>query len=638
MAEERDDAVSARTKSGVHWAIRPSGDLAVLSHPRVKWNIEAIQDGPEGMHSSTGLMADDGLVRFSDLRPGPARLRLSVTVTRLTGRRLRAWRSQELRFDLGNVAIPPDENPEPGLIPLPTGDVRKVLDEVPPNDSGYLVVLAGLKSQNPEHRGFHEVARRAARFHQAETFEWDGCHFGDLEQLLREGRPRFVLFVVPPELLDVNLHRRILLLAPGLDGDPFADFAFGYLTAKDGAALEALWARTEALHQHGLRSRIWQETAVTSQRKSFTVPGGIPEQAKATGFQGEHHYFAEIGSDPAVTEFARERLKKLEDASVICLTGNGDPQGIWLFNGQRNLDRSKHWPFDPAKVGQDPDGKMPRLTAAAFRTLRLQSPVIWSGTCHSGATSRVFVEGDIVSTFGRSETVPLYIMKPDESLALALLDAGAAALLVPIAANHGMSVSKEASFALSHGASLGEAVKSTWDDVFLQCGGSLKLSFEVPDKLPRRSGEHVMQGGGANRILIGDPALRPFKATPHPGETVRVQGTDVGFDVEVTLSGGFHAWDWDMFGTDRKNDWRIYARVQLDGLAPAEGHASFTATVEVFNENGQPCTHQLTHAVVEDWHGRRFLHLQANAPRAGLAYKARRAIFHVAPVRPRVPR
>ena len=44
---------------------------------------------------------------------------------------------------------------------------------------------------------------------------------------------------------------------------------------------------------------------------------------------------------------------------------------------------------------------MPRITAEAFRALHLPSSIVWSGACHTAATHRVFVESDIVSTFGR---------------------------------------------------------------------------------------------------------------------------------------------------------------------------------------------------------------------------------------------
>jgi hypothetical protein len=185
---------------------------------------------------------------------------------------------------------------------------------------------------------------------------------------------------------------------------------------------------------------------------------------------------------------------------------------------------------------------MPRILAGDFRALKLDRPVVWSGTCHSASTHRVFVEGDIVSTFGSSERTELYEMPLAESLGLSLIDAGAVALLAPIGANHGYAVDLETEFALANGASLGEIVKSTWDDVFLQARGELTLVLPEAGAPHSYDGEPVMQGGGVNRVLLGDPTLRPFAATAVPRERTTVQNVhDRSFDVVVEWDKGFHA-------------------------------------------------------------------------------------------------
>jgi hypothetical protein len=271
---------------------------------------------------------------------------------------------------------------------------------------------------------------------------------------------------------------------------------------------------------------------------------------------------------------------------------------------------------------------MPRITAAMIRSLALSDPIVWSGTCHSGATHRVYVEGDIVSTFGRADGTAEYLMPPEESLCLAFLDAGATALLVPIAANHGMAVRREQDFVFREGATLGEAVKATYDDVILQADGKLTLSEFGAGRPPSHRREPIMQGAGANRILIGDPALRPFAATAQPGRQVAVTRNAAGLEVVVSLSSGFHAEGWDMYGTDQSRDWRVFARVPLDAEDPS-GSPHATSTVVVHTPEGQPIPAVLRHAVVEDHHGRRFLHLQANGPRKAMSSQALEARFTV---------
>jgi hypothetical protein len=191
-----------------------------------------------------------------------------------------------------------------------------------------------------------------------------------------------------------NFQRRVLGISHGLDADLFADFAWGTYGARQGGALK-LWDRTAALHDQGLANQTWMEIAVTSGTTSFTYEDGASQLEQAAGFHGPHHYFAEVASDPEVLKFVDQHLPQLESASVISMSGNGDPQGIWLFSGNRNLDPAKHWAFDPARIGQDPEGVMPRITAERFRALRLHGPV--GGT----PLPTLLYVGDIVPRSGR---------------------------------------------------------------------------------------------------------------------------------------------------------------------------------------------------------------------------------------------
>jgi hypothetical protein len=488
----------------------------------------------------------------------------------------------------------------------------------PPQESrpaaAVAVVQAGLDPKNPEHARFAAVARAAATFHRAPApISFDGRSVDALRADLVAAAPDAVLMVVPPETLDVNLHRRLLLLSATLDDDLFPDFTFGYLTARDGAALEKLWKRTVRLHEKGLRSRVWHSTGVISKGKSYVYPNARSALEKAAGFTGENYYFGVVENDPDVLKFADRTLPRLEEAGVVEMSGNGDPQGVWLFADDRNLDASKHWPFDPAKVGHDPKGEMPRLLAPRFAKLDLDGAVVWSGTCHSAAPRRVFIEGDIVSTFGKTKGPTLYELKPKESLCLAILDAGAAAFLAPIAANHGLAAMREQETFVAAGASLGESVKATYDAVFLAAKGRLRLDFA--DQPGDGAGEKVMQGGGANRILIGDPTLRLCKPTPHPTEKTEIRrATGDAFVVTTTWQKGFHAAGWDMFGTDSARGACVSTRVAIDDVAPPRIKA-FTATVAATGADGVAMPYVFTHAEVETFAGRRYLHLQANAPR-----------------------
>ena len=492
---------------------------------------------------------------------------------------------------------------------------------------GHVIVRVSLEEGTPDAEGYRAAAAAAGAFHRAPVVSWDGEDFDALTDMLRRRQVSSAQFVLRPQTLDLVLHRRILLAAARLDDDWFCDLSFGYLTAEDGRGCQELWRRIERRHRDGVVQGTWWRASVTSNPSSLHYPSAAPATAAAAGLQGPHYYFSTRNQDrDAMIERA---LATLPDAQVAVFIGNSDPQGIWLFDGKRNLDRSLHWDYDPARVGEDPRGEMPRLTASRFRDLTLDAPVLWSGTCHSGAVHRVFVEGDIVSTFGRTERVTVHRLAPSRSLALSWLRAGAASMLVPLGANHGMSVSMEVDFALRNGASLGETIKSTYDDVLLACRGDLELDLPVDGAAHGRDG-YVMQGGGANRALIGDPLLRPFPAVTSPVEAVAAERTDGGLRVTVTRARGWHPRSWDMYRRSRGEDSRALVRVDLDALgltaaATRDAAVSVTATKPV--GAAAPC--RVTRSAVESHGGRRYLHLQANGSRADLDREPVTFVFDV---------
>ncbi len=505
---------------------------------------------------------------------------------------------------------------------------------------GLLVVALGAAPDPLERKRFTAVAKTIAAERKSPLLELATFDLARLESELRARLPESVLFVVPPTLLDVALHREVVLLSARLDEDVFADFSFGWFTARDGKALEALWRGTEETRRQGLSSRRWVTTFVTSGMKSTQYPGEQLALAHAGGFEEEAYAFAEIQSDPDCLAFVEKTLPRLEKAGVVTITGNGDPQGVWLFDGDRNLDPKLHWPYDPARIGEDKDGVMPRIRAARFAALKLDRPIFWSGTCHSAATHRVFVEGDIVSTFGRTGDGPggnpttptIYVMPADESMALGLLSAGAVALLAPIGANHGYAVDLEAEYALEHGASLGETIESTWNDVFLQARGAPKLVIPRAGVAQDAFAEPVMQGGGVNRALLGDPTLRPFEKVAHPSEQVRITKTGAGsFDVVVDWMRGTHIKSWNLYAADMQpGRKRVLAIVDVTELIPADVALRISATCAATGNGGESLPQvKLTHAEPEVDHGRRLLHLQAEGPEASLADRDVHALFHV---------
>jgi len=130
-----------------------------------------------------------------------------------------------------------------------------------------------------------------------------------------------------------------------------------------------------------------------------------------------------------------------------------------------------------------------------------------------------------------------------------------------------------------------------------------------------------MQGGGVNRVLLGDPTLRPFQATAVPRErTTLKNGHDQSFDghsfdVIIEWDKGFHTRSWNLYSATPAASRRIAARVLLDDVIPAQRAARISATLRVVVAKSEALEgFVLTHAEPEVFHDHRYLHLQASAP------------------------
>jgi hypothetical protein len=394
------------------------------------------------------------------------------------------------------------------------------------------VVVTHVAADDP----FHAVAERVAMHRKAEVLAFDPADLEPLRTALAERAPRFVTVVAKPEVIDTNFIRRFLMMSTKLDEDFFPDFAWGLVTGATAAdALKffegIVKAENVGLPKRFLRSFVTSQcSAAGDSGPSWLKKAGWITDALGLGYEDRG----------ALEEFAPAHLPDLAGRGLIQMTGCGDPERIWLFSDQRNMDRAKHWPYDPAKVGQNPGDEMFWIDAPMLAGLDLWPAVLTSGTCHCGSLDRVFVEGDIVSTFGTSEKVEVYRIPPGKSLGLAYLASGVTAAILPVGPNHGWRTNVEVCRMFATGAPLGEVMKSCYDELVLANGGEVKLGlYDEAGNDADHGIQAIMQGGAANRVLYGDPAFAPFpKVEGLASPVVRgpAKGPDgaLRFEVEVT--------------------------------------------------------------------------------------------------------
>jgi hypothetical protein len=195
----------------------------------------------------------------------------------------------------------------------------------------------------------------------------------------------------------------------------------------------------------------------------------------------------------------------------------------------------------------------------------------------------------------------------------AVLDAGAVAYVAPLGPNHGYRTLVEAQEAFEKRLALGDVLRSTYNDVAMSQGRAPVLDLYLPEggEVDRDRGE-IMAGGGANRVLYGDPSVSPFgREEVPPAVAVARESIEGGFVLRAERK---HRdwWSWDMFGGDGNN-----ARIRVVTPLGEKDPRTLVVSASATGAKGGPVEIRRLDAHVE-WHdGARLLHLQVAAPRGG---------------------
>jgi hypothetical protein len=257
------------------------------------------------------------------------------------------------------------------VIPAPAADGAQ--------DRGGYVVASAVSKEDP----YFEAAEKLAAHRKGTVIPFDPANLESLHKELASLQPRYVAVVAKPDVIDTNFVRSLLMMSARLDDDPFCDFAFGYITGGSAAVAVRFVEGMIRAEKEGLPKK-FINPYVTHGR---CVSGkGRDAWLENAGYDVRQLGFG-IGN-PKLDAFIESHLRDLEGNGLIRMTGCGDPERIWLFSDQRNRDRSKHWKYDPKKVGQNPDGEMFCLEASRLKKLNLYPAVLTSGTCHCGSLRR----------------------------------------------------------------------------------------------------------------------------------------------------------------------------------------------------------------------------------------------------------
>ena len=225
-------------------------------------------------------------------------------------------------------------------------------------------------------------------------------------------------------------------------------------------------------------------------------------------------------------------------------------------------------------------------------------------------------------------TVKVQRFDPARLFCLNLIDTGIAAYFAAVHPDFGIPVYQEMEYLLTTGASCGDTMKHTYDNVVMGEGGKRPSCprFEEGKPSPLRTPRDVMLYGTAARVLFGDPTAHPVdRVSPGPF-TISVEPQGTGYVARVqlvnplvkySLQDTFHS---HLSADKRQFNDRIYVRIPLPGgKTVVEGLQVHSARAE-----DKELTHELLASAVEELDGKTYLHVQVDFATRGYQISAMR--------------
>jgi hypothetical protein len=401
--------------------------------------------------------------------------------------------------------------------------------------------------------------------------------------VLTEHQPYYILFLLQPDQLDVNLSRQWLTLTSRIDPDPFVDARTGFITGRSPETAAELVERIEDVVVGRIRmpralidnlgpNPGLDETDFTKRRGSFFLPVYARDMPAASISHG-------------VRGFTQKRLDSMAGAGILHFGGHGFPDRV-----------------------------VDCLNGPHVRRLTLDPALVFNGACYTGVTGDWF---DVSSGRLARKTV-----RPEIAFSLQMLANNAVAYLASLHPDHGIPVYQEMEYLAFSGGSLGEVIKSTYDGLVLARGGRRPVfeRLEPGRPNPDRTPADIMINGTASRLLFGDPSLvvTPAFTAPPFQTTFQTDDPDRTIMAAQLVNNHLKSWFTDTYYSDLCapqvpfNDRAlITARLpdRLPGVAEVE-------VLSVSTDDPIP-RYRLVGFAVERDRGHRVIHVQVDAPATG---------------------
>ena len=439
-------------------------------------------------------------------------------------------------------------------------------------DIRYLVV-----SLVPADSDFDKAVRHLAERHGCEVLHARPSEVESLIVELRRLQPNHVAFLVDPDDLEQNLVARVMKLSTKMDDDPFVDFAYGFITGRDGQAAMRL-----------IDASISKQTNTAASIAQFGVASAeLPKSIQQTsawplgrGSVPVTSYMSRGETDDTRDQrFIEESMVKMARQPILLFASHGYPNG--LVGGPKAKDIR----------GRDFGGSVALNIA-----------------CYTGVT-KSWYEDDWATGQVRKHDVDR-----EDSFCLQMIDNGVAGYVAYICPRPaGPTMMGDALFVATSGKSMGQLRQEDANSIvlahLLSGSDSLQISEAsdgtsiVPNRKPGESVRRWSTGG----ILIGDPAFHPF--SKKPGSDPRIQIVTrkedrILVDVKVvTPLFHFYCSDQHTYWEDSQPAMRLEAAVPLDDCIVKD--------VQLISSSFGDADHRLV-AAVDVENGKRILRIKAN--------------------------
>src|SRR5689334_15212586 len=277
---------------------------------------------------------------------------------------------------------------------------------------------------------FLPAARAMAEQRGAELRRFEAKNVRRAVLELRKAMPRYAVFVLPPEELDIDLAHEILEAASELDDDPFCDLEYAFITGRDGAAATRFVERIGAARKREFGKSVGTFTG--SEKFAPRAEGAPDTPGNALGFTFRGRW-ASASDEKLRVQTAKTGLGDLRDRDLLLFYSHGSPTTMeCCFKGEELTQ----WGLDLAPA------------------------ILFNCACFNGAPGRWFLP-----TSGKP--VPQGLVARKDSVALALLDSGISGYFAGLDGWHGILADQAFLNVADDGLTLGGAAKRLCDRAVL---------------------------------------------------------------------------------------------------------------------------------------------------------------------------